>query len=1024
MESGSPDLACSKNCTDPRLVVDDLSHFKQIVEAITSCVYIFQGDKICYVNPYTESFTGYSKGELQSMSFWDFVHPDDQEMIKQRGRAWQNGAHVLDNYDFKIVRKNGDALWVNWRVNVIELGGKAAVAGVIDDIIECKQTEGMLNDNKKMYQSVVEQVSDGIAIVQDGKDVYVNPAVTKMWGKPAEDIVGRHFLDIIHPDEHERLAEIYKRRMAGSGSMASYEVRCRNANGDTIWVEMTGSLIQFEGKSADLVSVRDITERKKAEQSLCESEKKYRGMVMNLMEGFYRVTLDGKLQDYNVEFTKILGLDPNKDYTGTTLPDFWQNPEDRKDYTREIKTHGFIKNYTVQAKKVDGEKIAVMVNARLIKGENSNPLLIEGSFLDITERKRAEGALLDSRTKLAEAQRIGHMGNWEFDLIQDTGQFSDETYHIFGVAADYGESFKSFFRRVHPDDRRLVKQANQKAFKTGGFSNVQYRIIRLDGSVRFVQASGECYRDESGKPCRIFGTIQDVTDRKLANELVYKLSQAVDQAGGSIMITNKAGIIEYVNPAFTKITGYSAEDAIGQSPRLFKSGDQDGAFYEHMWKTIIGGGIWHGKVIDKRKDGSFFPAMLTIAPIVNNKGEISHFVGSHADIGELEDMEKQFHQAQKMEAIGTLVGGIAHDFNNMLAGITGNIYLARKQVQAQPDVLQKLTNVEQISMRAAEMIQQLLTFSRKGTISIKEMSFTSFIKGTLKLLCMSASENIAIHQDICADVLQINGDSTQLQQALMNLVNNARDAIDGIENPNITIRLEAFHADRAFVKKRTYFNTSSYAHLSVEDNGCGIPKEQLKHLFEPFFTTKEQGKGTGLGLAMVFGVVKTHHGFIEVDSIPGQGSTFHIYLPLLKQEELDSELPQDRVLAGHGRGETILLADDQEVVLGIGKEVLETLGYKVLPASNGQQAVEIFEAHAEDIDLCIFDIIMPVMDGSQAARCIRQIKPQAKIIFSTGYDKLTQNNMEHETVINKPFSIEKMSRLIRQKLDDVAHELG
>jgi len=354
--------------------------------------------------------------------------------------------------------------------------------------------------------------------------------------------------------------------------------------------------------------------------------------------------------------------------------------------------------------------------------------------------------------------------------------------------------------------------------------------------------------------------------------------------------------------------------------------------------------------------------------------------------------------------------------NNMLAGMTGNLYLAKKKVQLQPDVVQKLANVEALSMRAAEMIQQMLTFARKDRVSIKPIPFTPFIKETLKLLRTSVPENIAIREHICTDALAVLGDSTLLHQVLMNLINNARDAVEGMAAPEITVELASFHADEAFAAGRVDCVAGDFAHLSIRDNGCGIAEEQIEHLFEPFFTTKEQGKGTGLGLAMIFGAVQTHHGFVEVDSIRGEGSTFHIYLPLLEQCDSDAESFAYKPLAEPGQGETILFADDQQQVLETGKDVLEDLGYQVLTAGNGQQAVELFEVHAGQIDLCIFDIIMPVMNGSTAAQYIRQIQPDVKIIFATGYDKISQSNMVNETVISKPFSIEEMSRLIRQQL--------
>jgi len=526
-------------------------------------------------------------------------------------------------------------------------------------------------------------------------------------------------------------------------------------------------------------------------------------------------------------------------------------------------------------------------------------------------------------------------------------------------------------------------------------------------------------RGEKGQYACSVHFMEDITERKHADDVVRKLSRAIEQAGESILVTDQDGIIEYVNPAFTKLTGYSAEEAIGQTPRLLKSGSQDAAFYEAMWKTLTSGKVWHGKVIDRKKDGCFYPAMLTISPIHDESGDITHFthfVGIQSDLSELEDLEQQFHQAQKMEALGTLVGGIAHDFNNMLASITGNLYLAKKKMRKNPDVIQKLVNVEDLSFRAADMIQQLLTFARKGRVSMKPLPFTPFIKETLKFLHTSVPENIDMRQDICSDDLQINGDGTQLHQVLMNLVNNARDALEGEDEPCITIRLEKLHTDDAFIETHAYFTVGDYAHLSVEDNGCGIPKHQIEHLFEPFFTTKEQGKGTGLGLAMVFGAAKTHHGFVEVDSSEGSGSTFHIYLPLLELKETASDSSQEEEVA-EGHGETILLVDDQLHIIETGREVLESLGYKVLTATDGRQAVDMFKARFEEIDICIFDIVMPIMGGDKAAQSIRRINPEVKIIFSTGYDKNLQSGMEHETVLNKPFSIIEMSHLIRRQLD-------
>jgi len=637
------------------------------------------------------------------------------------------------------------------------------------------EIEDELIESQKIYLSAFEQAFDGIAILQDGKMVYVNHAIGKMWDQPVEDIIGRDFFELVHPDEHERLVEIYKQRMQGSGPMASYEIRCLHTNGQPLWVEVGGSLIQYQGQSADLVSVRDVTRRKKA----------------------------------------------------------------------------------------------------------------------------------------------------------------DET--------------------------------------------------------------------------------------------VRKLSSAIEQAGESVIIMNRDCMIEYTNPAFTSITGYSPEEAIGQTPRMLYSGNhsdnQDADFYEAMLKIITRGKVWHGKVVGRKKDASFYPAMLTISPIFDDAGgssHLTHFVGIQSDLSALEDMEQRFHQAQKMETVGTMVGGIAHNFNNMLAGMTGNLYLAKRQMRENPDVVQKLSNVEDLSQHAADMIQQLLAFARKGMVSRKEMPLVPFIKEALKLLRASVPENIAVHEAICSDALLIKGDATLIHQVLANLVSNARDAVETVDEPNITIRLEPFQTDDAFIEKHPYFKAGAYAHLSVADNGAGIPKQQIEHLFEPFFTTKEQGKGTGLGLSMVYGAMKTHHGFVEVESIVSKGANFHIYIPLLEKAVLAVE-PVQTTEAVHGQGELILLADDELIVRNVMAEILESMGYRVLQANDGLKTMELFTEHEQEIALALLDVVMPHCGGMALAKQIRAVNPDVPVIFLTGYDKAHvlhgEAPMPNSETLTKPANFDLLSQRIRQMLD-------
>ncbi|TLS77118.1 PAS domain S-box protein [Mariprofundus erugo] len=495
-----------------------------------------------------------------------------------------------------------------------------------------------------------------------------------------------------------------------------------------------------------------------------------------------------------------------------------------------------------------------------------------------------------------------------------------------------------------------------------------------------------------------------------------KMTLAMEQLGEAIIITDHNGIIEYVNSAFTRNTGFTATEVIGKSPRLLNSRQQSETFYQELWQTILTGQTWHGTLTNRKKDGSLYPVLMSIAAI-HHHDRITHFVAVQQDMSRQNMLEEQLRQSQKMEAIGTLVGGIAHDFNNMLAGMTGNLYLAKRKIPAESAAMEKLANVELLSFRAAEMIQQLLTFARKGVVSMKPVALAPFIRELSSFIHTAVPENIAMTEEICSEEMTILGDKAQLHQVMLNLVNNARDALDGIAQPHIEIRLAPFSTDEPFLRSRPHIPPGRYALLSVSDNGCGIPAEQMKHLYEPFFTTKEQGKGTGLGLAMVFGAIQTHGGFIEVESAADKGTTFHIYLPLSEATgttepgEWQSAPPCD------GEGAWILLADDEQHIRETGKEVLEEMGYRVMIAAHGREAVELYSAHASTIALCIFDLVMPVMGGHEAAIAIRTINPHARIIFATGYDKSILAGMGDETIISKPFTIEAISQLIAQKLN-------
>ncbi len=515
--------------------------------------------------------------------------------------------------------------------------------------------------------------------------------------------------------------------------------------------------------------------------------------------------------------------------------------------------------------------------------------------------------------------------------------------------------------------------------------------------------------------------VSDILCSTYLNHDLKKLSQAVQQTGEAVLITDQHAVIEYVNPAFTKITGYALEEVAGKALNTFKNSAQDASFHEDVWSAITHGEAWSGTLIDQRKDGSFYPAMMSISPICNDSGEITHYVSLQQDMSEYQKLEKKFLQAQKMEAIGTLVGGIAHDFNNVLAAIQGNIYLSKRKLKNQPEVSDKLNDIEILGKRAAEMIKQLLTFARKGKVEMSDFSFNFFIKEAYKLGKTAIPESIELVCDCCPEALTVHGDATQLQQALMNLLNNARDAVSGIDQPRISCELSAFTATDEFKKTHPNIYAVNFARLTIKDNGCGIAEGHLNKVFEPFFTTKEVGKGTGLGLAMVYGAVQSHGGILEIESELGVGSVFDLYLPAKKEIKDQKKEKDKKTTVSQGQGEMILLVDDEDTMRRTTAEVLHSLGYRVLKAVDGEQGLDIFKHYQDEIALIITDVVMPKMGGVAFANTVWKLNQDIPIIFATGYDKENTMTITDElnqgVVMNKPFTFDVLSQSIRRLID-------
>jgi PAS domain S-box-containing protein len=524
--------------------------------------------------------------------------------------------------------------------------------------------------------------------------------------------------------------------------------------------------------------------------------------------------------------------------------------------------------------------------------------------------------------------------------------------------------------------------------------------------------------DETGAPQYLLGISEDITDRKQAEASIRKLSQVIEQSPVSIVITDVEGRIEFVNAKFTQITGYTFAEALGQTPRILKSGETPAKEYSRLWKTIRSGGVWQGEFRNRKKNGELFWEHATIAPVRNADNVITHYVAVKEDITERKELEAKLRQSQKMEAVGQLAGGVAHDFNNMLGVIIGHAELAMNKAAPDDSLRKHLEKILEAGHRSSEITRQLLAFARKQTVMPQILELNNTVEGMLKLLRRVIGEDIDIAWLPKANLWRVKMDPSQIDQILVNLCVNARDAIAGVGK--VTIETQNAVFDDAHCAEQKGFAPGEYVMLAVSDNGSGMDKRTLDKIFEPFFTTKGIGKGTGLGLATVYGIVKQNAGFINAYSEPGRGSSFKIYLPrhAAKTEHISAESPVAPAFRGH---ETILLVEDESIVLDMAKLMLENLGYAVLTSSTPREAIRIASENSDEINLLITDVVMPEMNGRDLAKNLTSLYPELKCLFMSGY---TGNVIAHQSLleegvdfIQKPFSIQQLSAKVREALD-------
>ncbi|MEJ2544030.1 MAG: PAS domain S-box protein [Calditrichaceae bacterium] len=509
----------------------------------------------------------------------------------------------------------------------------------------------------------------------------------------------------------------------------------------------------------------------------------------------------------------------------------------------------------------------------------------------------------------------------------------------------------------------------------------------------------------------------DVTIQKHNEEEIRKLSLAVEQSPSSVLITDINGNIEYVNKKLTELVGYTKEELIGQNTRIFKSGQTPVQVYEELWTTIVSGKTWYGEIKNKKKDGTLILEDIVISPITNDKGTITHFVGLREDVTKQRMLEEQLRQSQKMEAIGHLAGGVAHDFNNLLTVISGYSDLILRDLSKDHKYFDKLYQVKLSGQRAESLTRQLLAFSRKQIMKPVVLDINLLINEMEKMLKRIIGEDIDLMTVYAKDLLRVKADPGQIEQVILNLVVNSRDAMPS--GGKLIIETKNIFLDNEYVSYYPDIKTGIYSMISVSDTGLGISKEIQSQIFEPFFSTKEKGKGTGLGLSTVYGIVMQSGGHVDVQSEPDKMTTFNIYLPALKKEAKTTKEQSDMDI-DQGKKETILVVEDESTVRDFILAVLNKYNFNVIIAKDSKDAIKIAKSNKKRIHILLTDVIMPGMSGKELSEKILEILPKIKVVFMSGYtdEAIVQHGVLDEEInfIQKPFTPQVLIKVIKKVL--------
>jgi PAS domain S-box-containing protein len=843
--------------------------------------------------------------------------------------------------------------------------------------------------------------------------VEASPAACEFYGYPHDELMRRRITDFNLLSPEDVLRDMAR---AASGERNRFEFQLRVAGGDIRDVEVHSGPVRIHNREYLFSILHDITDRKRIEERLRESEGRLQILFEYAPDAYYLCDGEGRYIDGNRAAEEMIGF-AKEALLGKTFFEAGLLPPEELALgfaVHQKNVRGFASGPDeFHLIRNDGRQVPVEIRTYPVKIQGKTVIL--GIARDIAPRKRTESALREIQHFLETAQEVAHIGSW----ISKPGQagelkWSREVYRIFGVSEEsFDGKVETFYSLVHPDDRERVRQAAIRAgFDRDEPYDVVHRIVRPDGTIRWVHERAEVKRDGHGQPVETVGVVQDVTERKQAEEQIRSLSRFPAENPSPVLRIAPDGTILYANKSSAPLRAHLA----------LQTGERVG----EEWRPRIAEALETGLNNEIEIECGERVFSLMLSPVSE-----SQYVNVYGrDITErrrAEDerlkLEAQIQQAQKLESLGVLAGGIAHDFNNLLTGILGYADLALMDLSPVSPARATIEQIEKSARRAAELTRQLLAYSGKGRFVVQPIDLSELVREMAYLLSISISKRCILKYEFADSLPRFEADAAQIRQIVMNLIINASEAI-GEKSGVVAVLTGARTCDRAYLAD-SYLDENRpeglYVYLEVADTGCGMTPETLARVFDPFFTTKFTGRG--LGLAAVLGIVRGHKGAIKIDSVPGRGTTFRVLFPASERTAARDDAAPAPAPAWHSNG-TVLVVDDEETVRALAGAMLEKAGFTVLTAAGGRQALKVFQARGDEIRAVLLDMTMPDMDGREVFRELRRIRPGVRVVLSSGYNEQEVTEplagLGLAGFIQKPYRLDDLLNGMRQAIEGPA----